>query len=222
MNGKLLTVLLLFYKMKNLTTILFPDISGFTDFVNNTEIEHGQRIIVALLEEIIKSNKQNFVVSEIEGDSILFYKNDKTLEISDLLELTVKIYKDFHKRRKEIDSSTHCNCGACTSINKLTLKFIIHTGEVKSIKIFNFEKLYGLDVIIAHRLLKNNIEGNEYVLITSKHVNNIHEIKIPTGLIGPKPFRQHYDNIGTIEGHYFKFSSVINEITKETVHRNPH
>lgn len=99
MNGKLLTVLLLFYKMKNLTTILFPDISGFTDFVNNTEIEHGQRIIVALLEEIIKSNKQNFVVSEIEGDSILFYKNDKTLEISDLLELTVKIYKDFHKRR---------------------------------------------------------------------------------------------------------------------------
>lgn len=191
--------------MNNQTTIFFPDISGFTEFVTSTEIEHGQRIIAALLEEIIKSNYQDFVVSEIEGDSILFYKNDKTLNISDLLELSVNIYKDFHKRLNKIDKSNHCNCGACNSIKKLTLKFIIHIGEVKSIKIFNFEKLYGLDVIIAHRLLKNDIEDNEYVLITKNSVSNNQDVKIPFGLIGPKPILQHYGNIGTIEGFYFIF-----------------
>lgn len=208
--------------MKNITTIFFPDISGFTEFVNNTEIEHGQMIIAALLEEIIESNKQDFIVSEIEGDSILFYKKDKSLEISELLELSVKVYKDFHKRRNEIDNSTHCSCGACSSVNKLTLKFIIHTGEVKSIKIFNFEKLYGLDVIIAHRLLKNNINSNEYILITNNSSADIQTVSVPAGLIGPQPFLQNYGNIGTIEGYYFDFNPSITEIDKETAHRHSH
>ena len=194
--------------MENLTTIFFPDISGFTDFVNNTEIEHGQRIIAALLEEIIKSNHQDFVVSEIEGDSILFYKNDKSLNTGELLELSVKVYKGFHRRREEIDNSTHCSCGACSSVNKLTLKFIIHTGEVKSIKIFEFEKLYGLDVIIAHRLLKNDINSNEYILVTNNPINNFESFNIPKGLIGPQPFLQDYGNIGIVEGYYFIFDKI--------------
>lgn len=192
--------------MKKLTTIFFPDISGFTEFVNETEIEHGKHIIASLLEEVIKSNNQNFIVSEIEGDSVLFYKNDKLLDLNELLTLALKIYREFHKHREELDHSTHCTCGACSSINKLTLKFIIHTGEVKSIKIFNFEKLYGLDVIIAHRLLKNNINSKEYILVTNTAGLSINNTNIPTGLNGPQPFTQQYGSIGNVEGIYFIFN----------------
>ena len=39
------------------TTLYLADISGFTEFVNETEIIHGQEIIIDLLETIIDKNK---------------------------------------------------------------------------------------------------------------------------------------------------------------------
>ena len=58
---------------KDQTLIFIPDISGFTDFVNSTAIEHSRHIITELLEIIINSDILEMNVSEIEGDAILFY-----------------------------------------------------------------------------------------------------------------------------------------------------
>jgi hypothetical protein len=60
--------------MTNRGLIFIPDISGFTRFVNEVEIDHSRHIIQELLEVIINSNKIGLEVSEIEGDAILFYK----------------------------------------------------------------------------------------------------------------------------------------------------
>ena len=54
--------------------LYIPDISGFTRFVNDTEIQHSQHIIEELLEVILQSNELNLEVSEIEGDAVLFYR----------------------------------------------------------------------------------------------------------------------------------------------------
>ena len=54
--------------------LFIPDISGFTKFVNETEIEHSRIIIEELLENIINSNKIGLYISEVEGDAILFYR----------------------------------------------------------------------------------------------------------------------------------------------------
>lgn len=193
----------------NNTIILFPDISGFTEFVSSTEIEHGQQIIASLLEEIIKSNYLGFIVSEIEGDSVLFYKVYKRIDVNDLLKLCLNIHGEFHKRRIEINNSTRCNCGACSSIKNLTIKFVIHFGDVSLIKIYKFSKLYGLDVIIAHRLLKNNINSKEYILITNKTGLEIESITdFNPEITGPSQFIQNFEKIGVIEGHYFTFKEV--------------
>lgn len=42
-----------------------PDISGFTYFINHTEIEHSQHIIAELLEVIIDHTGPDFDISEI-------------------------------------------------------------------------------------------------------------------------------------------------------------
>ena len=42
---------------KQPSLIFIPDISGFTEFVNNTEVSHSRHIITELLELIINSNK---------------------------------------------------------------------------------------------------------------------------------------------------------------------
>ena len=60
--------------MDNKGLVFIPDISGFTNFVTNTEIEHSRHVIQELLELLIDSNPLKLEISEVEGDAILFYK----------------------------------------------------------------------------------------------------------------------------------------------------
>lgn len=63
-----------------LSSILFavfiPDISGFTNFVKQTEISHSKHIISELLEAIINSNILDLKVAEIEGDAFFFIERN--------------------------------------------------------------------------------------------------------------------------------------------------
>ncbi|MCK5701176.1 MAG: DUF2652 domain-containing protein [Cyclobacteriaceae bacterium] len=77
------------------TLLYIPDISGFTDFVNKTEISHSRHIISELLEIIIDSDKFGMSVSEIEGDAVLFFKEDIP-SVSDLIEQCQLTFKNFH------------------------------------------------------------------------------------------------------------------------------
>lgn len=52
--------------------LFIPDISGFTKFVHENEIEHSRIIIEELLENIINSNEIGLKISEVEGDAVLF------------------------------------------------------------------------------------------------------------------------------------------------------
>ena len=60
--------------MENKGLLFIPDISGFTRFINETEINHSRLIIQELLEILINANNIGLEVSEVEGDAILFYK----------------------------------------------------------------------------------------------------------------------------------------------------
>ncbi|MBI3163287.1 MAG: DUF2652 domain-containing protein, partial [Chloroflexi bacterium] len=55
---------------------------------------------------------------------------------------------------------------ACQRILDLRLKAFLHHGEVVFKKIRQFEEMAGEDVIIVHRLIKNSIPSNEYILMT--------------------------------------------------------
>ena len=72
--------------MKNQGLLFIPDISGFTRFVNETEIDHSRLIIQELLEILINANRLGLEISEIEGDAILFYKFGSPPELKDLYE----------------------------------------------------------------------------------------------------------------------------------------
>jgi hypothetical protein len=60
-----------------------------------------------------------------------------------------------------LSQSTTCSCKACTHIERLRLKVIIH-GEALFYHVFRFLELAGVDVIIAHRLLKNSVIADQY------------------------------------------------------------
>lgn len=154
------------YHMDNTGLIFIPDISGFTKFVNRTEIEHSRYIIEELLETIINSNQLGLTVSEIEGDAILFYKFGDPPKLQQLVQQVEKMFTEFHRQIRNYEYRRLCQCSACINAVDLSLKVIIHYGEFSSYKVREFSKLLGKDIIIAHQLLKNDIETHEYMLLT--------------------------------------------------------
>lgn len=153
---------------QNNSALLFiPDISGYSNFVNETEVSHALHIVQELLDGIIESNDIGLEVSEIEGDAIFFYRNGKAPTVAELLAQVQKMFVNFHAQLKRYDTHRICECGACCSANKLTLKFVAHYGPVAEGEINKRKSLFGKDVIIAHRLMKNKIDSNEYSLFTN-------------------------------------------------------
>ncbi|MCH8330473.1 MAG: DUF2652 domain-containing protein, partial [Bacteroidetes bacterium] len=114
--------------------ILIPDITGFTEFVNNTDIEHSQHIIAELLELLIDANQLNLEVSEIEGDAVLFYRFGKPPGIEEVVEQGKKMFIDFHEHLRRYAQDRICNCGACASADRLTIKVIVHSGHITTLR----------------------------------------------------------------------------------------
>ena len=143
-----------------------PDISGFTKFVNSTELEHGIHIISELLELLIDNATNDLKLAEIEGDSLFMYTS-KIPDYQQIEALTSKMLLAFHKQTLSYESKRICNCGSCRTTINLELKFLVHYGDLAFIKVKDFIKPYGSDVIKIHRLLKNNVPVNEYILFTN-------------------------------------------------------
>lgn len=142
-----------------------PDISGFSDFVNETEIEHSIHIIAELLELLLDNNTLNLQLVEIEGDA-LFMFSTKIPSYEELMQQTETMLEEFHRHTKEYDTKRICTCGSCKTTIDLDLKFLVHYGDLTMIKVKNIIKPYGREVIQIHRLLKNQVPVQEYVLFT--------------------------------------------------------
>lgn len=148
------------------TLLFIPDISGFTRFVNDTAISHSRHIIAELLEAIIDADELGLTVSEIEGDAILFYRPGAAPQTAETLAQVEKMYVAFHSHLQTYEDQRICQCGACCSAVDLELKFIAHHGIVAQERVKDYSKLFGRDVILVHRLLKNDVPYTEYALLT--------------------------------------------------------
>ena len=153
--------------MENKGLLFIPDISGFTKFINDTELEHSSHIIQELLEILINANQMGLEISEIEGDAILFYKFGNAPGLEEIYQQVEKMFCRFHQYLDAYEQRRFCQCAACRSAIELTLKVITHYGEFTGYIVKNFKKLIGKDVIVAHQLLKNDIDQHEYWLVTN-------------------------------------------------------
>jgi hypothetical protein len=158
--------------MDNKGLLFIPDISGFTRFVTEMEIEHSRHIIQELLEILIDSNEIGLEISEVEGDAILFYKFGQSPDLEQLYKQVEKMFCSFHRHILAYEHRRICQCKACNTTLGLSLKVITHYGEFTGYNVKNFNKLIGKDVIVAHQLLKNDIDQHEYWLVTKSLLGN--------------------------------------------------
>ena len=195
--------------MKSNTFFLIPDISGFTQFVSQTEISHGQHIISELLEILIDANELDLVLAEIEGDAVLFYKKDKIPEKHELYKQAQKMFVDFHQHLKKYEGHRICECGACRGAGSLSLKIIAHAGNSEFITVKGHHKPFGSDVILAHRLLKNSIPSSEYLLLSDQLLSGDSTTTIEDyPWLNLMPGNSEYESLGVVNYHYSSLSDL--------------
>ena len=191
--------------------LLIPDISGFTKFVNETEIVHGVHIISELLEIIIKNNALGLEVAEIEGDAVLFYKYTDKPSLKELYEQCKKMFIAFHHHIKHYERDRVCDCGSCSDTPQLTLKFVIHYGDVIERNILGHFQLMGADVTTAHKLMKNDVSEDEYILISEGSFLQSEKEELPEWFQLTKN-STNYKDIGIVSYQHQKLTNLLKEV----------
>jgi len=200
--------------MPSKSLLFVPDITGFTRFVNKTEIDHSQHIISELLENIIDSNQLGLEVSEIEGDAVFFYKINEVPDIADIYEQAKLMFLNFHAHLKLYDTQRICQCGACSTASELSLKFVVHSAEIGFTNIKNSKKPFGADIVLLHKLLKNGIDHAEYILFTNllledkiNEVGHFEEEKLKDG-------EDEYESFGVVNYKYVSMAMLHGQVPK--------
>ncbi len=199
-------------------TLFIPDISGFTQFVNRTEVSHSKHIIEELLDVIVKEVGDYFEISEIEGDAVLFYRFENQPNINNIKEIAIRMFERFHQHLLYYHRDRVCDCGACSSSGLLTLKFIVHFGPLQEYAIGDRVKLFGREVILAHRLLKNHLDSREYILVTQPQDDDGSSFDFIKG--GFDSESESYEDLGKIQ-FWHKSLSKYKENLAPIPPRNP-
>lgn len=196
--------------MAEKSLLLIPDITGFTEFVQHTELEHSQHIISELLELLIDANEIGLTVSEIEGDAVLFFKQGSLPTWEQLVKQAEGMFVKFHAHLRRYETQRICQCGACSTASKLSLKVVAHAGEIGFLKVKEFEKPHGEDVIIVHRLLKNSVPIHEYVLLSESYFSDLGEPESITGFdwVNIESGASDYEKEGTLNYRYFSLQPL--------------
>ncbi len=195
--------------MESRSLLFIPDVSGFSKFVTETEIQHSNHIISELIEVILNANDMNLTISEIEGDAVLFYRVGAPPKPEEIIRQSKRMFIDFHSYLGVIERDNVCRCGACRTASNLTLKFITHYGEMRVVAIQRFQKLIGRDVILAHSLLKNRIPTREYLLLSEQYLEQ-RQLDIPEGesWITVEPNVEVVENFGEVSTKYISLTPL--------------
>ncbi len=183
------------------TCFLIADISGYTRYLASVELEHADDILSDLLNTIVTALRPNFRLSRIEGDAAFMFMPAERIDGSMLLDTIERCYFGFRRRRRDVRQATSCDCEACVRIPDLDLKFVVHHGPALVQEVADRQELLGLDAIVIHRLLKNDVVErlgmSAYALISQKcfDVSDIDPVAL-----GMQSHTETYDQIGEVPG----------------------
>jgi hypothetical protein len=137
---------------------ILTDISGYTEFLTKSELDHAQDTLQSLFDVQLAHIQHPFVISGFRGDAIFIYVPETNFcDPQTLLESLEGLYFVFADTLRQMIHNTTCTCRACQNMKNLDLKMVIHYGEYAVQKLGDHEELLGADVIVPHRMLKNHV-----------------------------------------------------------------
>ena len=181
------------------TCFLIADISGYTGYLADVELDHAQDILADLVGAVVSALRPSFRLAKLEGDAAFMFMLGETIDGSMLLDTIERCYFGFRRRRRDIRQATSCECQACARIPDLNLKFVAHHGVAIQQKVAGRQELLGSDVIVVHRLLKNDVVAGlgieAYALLTQQCLD---AAGLDPRQLGMRPITETYDRIGDV------------------------
>jgi len=181
------------------TCFLIADISGYTGYLADVELDHAQDILADLVGAVVTALRPNFRLAKLEGDAAFTYAPVEKIDGSMLLDTIERCYFGFRRRRRDVRQATSCECRACAQIPDLDLKFVVHHGSAILHKVAGRQELVGPDVIVVHRLLKNDVVEKlgmqAYALISQACIE---AAALEPAALGMVAHTETYDRIGDV------------------------
>src|SRR5687768_12192942 len=93
--------------------LILADISGYTAYLTQVELEHAREILDHLLEVLVENCKPPLIVSKLEGDAVFVYAPEDSFKLGQkLMEPLEQVYFSFRLARDNIHRT--CQCRSCT------------------------------------------------------------------------------------------------------------
>ena len=187
-------------EIKKVALVIF-DIGGYTEFIryHKDSLAHAHEVISQLLESIVEHAEYPLILNKFEGDAALLYAeigDDEKRAVGDIYRQVSDLFPAFKAKSLKLSNErSMCPCGACQNIRELRLKAIVHKGEAAFRKIRQFDEMAGQDVILVHRLLKNSVNANEYILVTEAFYSRLDDHLASRG----QALVERYDHLGEIK-----------------------
>lgn len=197
--------------------LLLADIGGYTSFLQDVAFAHrddafadgavpdAYAVMSNLLDGIVGRVVPPFTLAKLEGDAVFAYATDAAPlpRGAAMLECLVECHEDFRRRLNGAREIWSCWCDACSRIDLLDLKFILHAGDYVVQEIAGRRELVGPEVVIAHRLLKTSapklVGHGAFALATAAAAARF---EIPTD--GAIPLAESYEHYPVpIDAHVF-------------------
>jgi uncharacterized protein YndB with AHSA1/START domain len=179
--------------------LLIADISGYTGYLAGVELDHAQDILADLMGTIVSALRPSFRLTKLEGDAAFTFAITEKVDGSLLLDTIERCYFGFRRRRRDVRQATSCECNACLRIPDLNLKFVVHHGTILRQRVAGHEELLGPDVILVHRLLKNDVIASTgieaYALFSQQCVD---AMDVDVSALGMRAASETYEHIGTV------------------------
>ena len=158
--------------------LVLADISGYTSFVAQTEIDHAHLALSLLLETIVEKLSSLLTIFQLEGDAVFAYvEADRLPEGKSLLGLIDQTYLAFREKALALYAGATCPCRACKALPTLDLKFMVHHGDFIIRQVAGIQHLLGTDVNLIHRLSKNHVSESTgwrgYALFTNQGLEHM-------------------------------------------------
>jgi hypothetical protein len=139
--------------------LLIADITGYSTYINQSELEHARSSLTDLLNLLIAQTRLPLVISKLEGDAVFSYAPARSiLQGQTVLEMVELTYAAFRQALELMIRNTTCTCTACRNLPNLDLKFFVHSGAFAEQTLGAYRELIGNDVNLVHRLAKNHIK----------------------------------------------------------------
>lgn len=186
--------------------LVICDISGYTRFMTERHEArlHSYAVVTELMNAVLSRAGAPLEVAKLEGDAVFMYAVHETGPSNHPEQIARAvmgrldaIFLAFNEKRRELVESNLCPCDACAAIDRLRLKTVVHHGEALLHRIGKFQELTGQEVILVHRLLKNSVLSDEYVLLTDSALQALDSC----GLAPGEAFEETYDHLGTVKAH---------------------